>query len=214
MPPIRVLIVDDQQMVREGFQMLLEAVPEILVVGLAEHGRQALELIRQDPPEVVLLDVRMPQMNGVETVRLIRQEFPLVKVLMLTTFDDEEYILAALKHGANGYLLKDTPLAELILAIQTIYKGHTQLGPTIANKVMAGLHPKTPVTPSEEFDKLTPREREVLLLIAQGASNKEIGQRLYITEGTVKTHVTNILNRLNLRDRTQAAIYARDQNLL
>jgi DNA-binding NarL/FixJ family response regulator len=212
MEPIKLLIVDDQQMVREGFQMLLESVPQVAVVALAADGLEALSLVRAQLPDVVLMDVRMPRLNGVETLRILRQEFPQLKVLMLTTFDDEEYIYAALKLGAGGYLLKDTPLTELVSAIQTVYRGHTQLGPTIADKVLAGLPVRTHEPGAEST--LTPRELEVLKLIAQGASNKEIGQQLYITEGTVKTHVTNILNRLNLRDRTQAALYARERNLV
>lgn len=208
---IRVLLVDDQSLIRQGLRALLELEPDLQVVGEAENGQMALQQVQSLQPDVVLLDVRMPVMDGVAATRAIGQQFPGVKVLVLTTFDEDEYVTQALQHGAAGYLLKDTPSEELAQAIRAIYKGYTQLSPGILQKIIAKIQqpidaPTANLPPG--FADLTPREREVLKLIAQGASNREIAQTLYISEGTVKNHVTSILGRLNLRDRTQAAIFA------
>jgi len=155
----------------------------------------------------VLMDIRMPVMDGVAATKIIGNQFPDIKILVLTTFDNDEYISEALRCGARGYLLKDTPAREIISAIRSVHKGYTQFGPGIMEKVIAQLPSQSP-TPSPEIGKLTPREREVLQLIAQGSNNREIAQALYISEGTVKYHITNILGQLNLRDRTQAALFA------
>ncbi len=157
------------------------------------------------------MDVRMPVMDGVAATEVISQHFPAVKVLVLTTFDDDEYVSQAMRFGARGYLLKDTPLELLANAIRSVYLGYTQLGPGLFEKFLSPLGHSTtpkPLNPPPEFAELTPREREVLRLIATGASNQEIAESLYIAKRTVKNHVTNILGRLNLRDRTQAAIFA------
>lgn len=208
---IRVLLVDDQTLIRLGLKALLELETDLQVVGEAENGKTAIELVKQLQPDVVLMDVRMPVMDGVAATREISERFAATKILMLTTFDNDEYLAAALRYGAMGYLLKDTPSEELAAAIRAVYKGYTQLGPGLVEKIMAKFQANTPMpsaTPPTSWDELTPREQEVLRLIAKGASNREIAQALYISEGTVKNHVTNILNRLNLRDRTQAAIFA------
>lgn len=208
---IRVLLVDDQTLIRLGLKALLELETDLQVVGEAENGKTAIELVKQLQPDVVLMDVRMPVMDGVAATREISERFATTKILMLTTFDNDEYLAAALRYGAMGYLLKDTPSEELAAAIRAVYKGYTQLGPGLVEKIMAKFQANTPMpsaTPPASWDELTPREQEVLRLIAKGASNREIAQALYISEGTVKNHVTNILNRLNLRDRTQAAIFA------
>lgn len=206
---IRVLVVDDQSLIRQGLKALLELDPEITVVGEAENGQIALQLAQALHPDAILMDIRMPLMDGVAATRAILQELPQIKVLILTTFDDDEYVQAAINHGAMGYLLKDTPSEELAVAIHAVHKGYTQLGPGIVKKLLA----KSPLPPAKPapppvLQELTPRELEILHLIATGANNREIAQQLFISEGTVKNHVTNILNRLNLRDRTQAAIFA------
>ncbi|HEY9727585.1 MAG TPA: response regulator transcription factor [Chroococcales cyanobacterium] len=208
---IRVLLVDDQSLVRQGLKALLELEPDLQVVGEAENGQNAIALVETLQPDVVLMDIRMPVMDGVAATREIFRRFPDTKILVLTTFDDDEYVSEALRYGASGYLLKDTPSEELANAIRGVHKGYTQLGPGLIEKVMAKVSapaPMTTVTPPSGWEELTPREREVLRLIAHGASNREIAQALHISEGTVKNHVTNILSRLNLRDRTQAAIFA------
>ncbi|HYX14085.1 MAG TPA: response regulator transcription factor [Nostoc sp.] len=208
---IKVLLVDDQGLIRQGLRALLELEPDLEIVGEAENGEQAINLVAEFQPDVVLLDIRMPIMDGVAATREIQKRFAKTKILVLTTFDDDEYVSAALQNGAMGYLLKDTPSEELAVAIRAVYKGYTQLGPGIVKKLLTQFSNGTPTqsqpVPSS-LAELTPREKEVLRLIATGASNREIAQELYISEGTVKNHVTNILNRLNLRDRTQAAIWA------
>ncbi|MBH8562350.1 response regulator transcription factor [Nostoc sp. CENA67] len=208
---IKLLLVDDQSLIRQGLKALLELEPDIEVAGEAENGENAIDLVEQLQPDVVLMDIRMPVMDGVAATREIQKRFVGVKILVLTTFDDDAYVTAALQNGAIGYLLKDTPSEELAVAIRAVYKGYTQLGPGIVKKLLTQFStmPSTQATsvPSN-LAELTPREKEVLRLIATGASNREIAQQLYISEGTVKNHVTNILNRLDLRDRTQAAIIA------
>jgi DNA-binding NarL/FixJ family response regulator len=225
---IRVVIVDDQALLREGFQRLLEMGDAgITVAAMASNGQAALnELARLaqagTPADVVLMDVRMPQMDGVAATAQIQQRWPATRVIMLTTFDDEEYIVQGLRAGAKGYLLKDITLAELVAAIRAVHRGETLLQPAVTAKLVARLA-RAPEAPAPtgprsiaqvQFDELTEREREILHHLGLGASNREISERLFITEGTVKNHVSNILNKLGLRDRTQAAIYARDHGLV
>jgi DNA-binding NarL/FixJ family response regulator len=204
---IRVLLVDDQHLIRQGLKALLELEADLQVVGEAENGQTAVQQVAALQPDVVLMDIRMPIQDGVAATREICQRFAGTKVLVLTTFDDDEYVAQALRYGAMGYLLKDTPSEELATAIRLVHKGYTQLGPGLVEKVIAKVPAPAP-TQSPNLAELTPREQEVLRLIATGASNREIAQTLYLSEGTVKNHVTSILNRLNLRDRTQAAIFA------
>lgn len=202
---IRILLVDDQTIVHQGLKSLLEVQPDLQVVGWAETGQQALEQVTALQPDVVLMDVRMPVMDGVTATQLITQQFPQVKVLVLTTFSDDDYVVRALRCGARGYLLKDTQSEELAQAIRAIHKGCGQMGPGLMEKAIAPI--SSPTLPPE-LSQLTPRERDVLRLIVAGASNREIAATLFITEQTVKNHVTSILNRLGLRDRTQAAVFA------
>ncbi len=202
---IRVLLVDDQSIIREGLYSLLQAKEDIEVVGEAENGKLAVERALELQPDVVLMDVRMPIMDGVAATRNLQQKAPNIKVLVLTTFDDDDYITQAMKFGAKGYLLKDTPSEELAQAIRAVNKGYTQMGPGLFEKVMTAT-PHVEVPP--ELEQLTPREKEVLQLIAKGLNNREIAENLFISERTVKNHVNSILSRLNLRDRTQAAIFA------
>lgn len=202
---IRILLVDDQTIVHQGLKSLLEVQPDLQVVGWAETGQQALEQVAALQPDVVLMDVRMPVMDGVTATQLITQQFPAVKVLVLTTFSDDDYVVRALRCGAKGYLLKDTQSEELAQAIRAIHKGYVQMGPGLMEKAIAPI--SSPTLPPE-LGQLTPRERDVLRLIVAGANNREIAATLFITEQTVKNHVTSILNRLGLRDRTQAAVFA------
>ncbi len=208
---IKVLLVDDQSLIREGLKALLELEADLEIAGEAENGEIAINLVAQLKPDVILMDIRMPIMDGVAATKEILKQFPGTKILVLTTFDDDQYVTAALQNGAMGYLLKDTPSEQLAVAIRAVDQGYTQLGPGIVQKLLTQFpsvvpNQMLPVPPS--LTELTPREKEVLRLIATAASNREIAQKLYISEGTVKNHVTNILNRLNLRDRTQAAIFA------
>jgi DNA-binding NarL/FixJ family response regulator len=210
---IRVLLVDDQSIIRQGLKALLELESDLTVIADAENGQIAIEKVKTlqasaQGPDVVLMDIRMPVMDGVAATREICQRFPASKVLVLTTFDDDTYVAEALCVGAMGYLLKDTPSEELAAAIRSVHKGYTQLGPGIFQKVLAKVPEISSAPMPSNLAELTLREQDVLRLIASGASNREIAQQLYITEGTVKNHVTNILGRLGLRDRTQAAIYA------
>ncbi|MEM7727080.1 MAG: response regulator transcription factor [Cyanobacteria bacterium P01_A01_bin.45] len=208
---VRLLLVDDQEIIRQGIKSLLESQSDFEVVGEAENGQQGISQVELLHPDIILMDVRMPIMDGIAATKAIIQKFPGAKILILTTFDDEEYICEGMQFGAKGYLLKDTPLELLANAIRLVHAGHTHLGPGLFQKIIPSI-PETAIannsTPPHELQKLTPREKEVLRLIAKAASNKEIAEKLFITERTVKNHVTNILTRLNLRDRTQAAIFA------
>ncbi len=205
---IRVLIVDDQVIIQQGLTSILETKPNIQVVGTADNGQTALNQVELLQPDVVLMDVRMPVMDGVIAIQQITQRFSQVKVLVLTTFDDDEYVLQAMRYGARGYLLKDTRSDELAEAIRSIHKGYTHMGPGLFEKTLVAPIVSDPSPLPAEFAELTPREREVLQLIAIGASNREIAEALCISERTVKNHVSNILNCLNLRDRTQVALLA------
>lgn len=203
---ISILLVDDENLIRRGLKALLNLEKDLEVVGEAENGQNAIIQVEKLHPNVVLMDVRMPIMDGVAATKEICSRFPETKVLVLTTFDTDEYVSKALKFGAAGYLLKDTPCEELAQAIIAVHKGYTQLGPTIGKKFIDHL-PIVTQTPLI-WQELTPREQEILQLIAGGATNREIAQKLYIAEKTVKNHVTNILSQLNMRDRTQAAVWA------
>lgn len=235
--PVRVLVVDDQQLMRDGLASLLSIQEGIEVVGTAADGQEAIDQALRLQPDVVLMDVRMPVMDGITATGHLRRQLPACQVLMLTTFDDEEYIVKALIAGASGYLLKDIPSHDLARAIQLAHRGIYQLEPTVAGKLVGTLtnsvssttqnNPALPgrhtesaavkgvsaksnhtFTVPDDMRDLTEREMDVLRLIATGATNREIAEKLYISEGTVKNHVSNILNCLGLRDRTQAAIYA------
>jgi DNA-binding NarL/FixJ family response regulator len=205
---IRILLVDDQHIIRQGLKSMLESNAEMQVIGEAENGQRAIEQIPTLQPDIVLMDIRMPVMDGVAATGAITQQYPDIKVLILTTFDDDEYVSQAMRLGAKGYLLKDTEPEELMLAIRSVYKGHTQLGPGLFEKALTSATPVTYVEPPPELAQLTPRELDVLRLIASGANNREIAESLFLSENTVKNYVTNILSRLNLRDRTQAALFA------
>jgi DNA-binding NarL/FixJ family response regulator len=203
---IRLLLVDDESLIRRGLKALLKLEADLEIVGEGENGIDAIAKVESLQPDVVLMDIRMPIMDGVAATRQICQQFSNTKILVFTTFADEDYVAQALRYGAAGYLLKDTPSEELAQAIRMVHKGYTQLGPGIG-KVMEQI-PATSKSIPPGWDELTPRELDILKLIAKGASNREIAETLYIAEKTVKNNVTRILSRLNLRDRTQAAIIA------
>jgi DNA-binding NarL/FixJ family response regulator len=215
MTDIQVLIVDDQRLVREGIASLLEIQDGITVIGIAADGQQAIAQAKDMLPDVILIDVRMHVMDGIQATERIRAQLPECKVLMLTTFDDEEYIIKSLRAGAYGYLLKDTPAESLAQAIKLTYAGIYQLAPSVAGKLIGNWQMSTTERQPEPVKHdLTERELDVLRLLATGASNREIAEKLIVSEGTVKNHISNILSRLGLRDRVQAALYARDHQLI
>lgn len=215
---IRVLLVDDQALFREGLQTLLSVHSDIQVIGQAGNGLEAVQVATRERPDVVLMDVRMPLMDGVRATRRIVDALPGCRVIVLTTFDDDEIIFDALRTGAVGYLLKDVASVKLVEAIRATARGESILEPSVAAKVIAEFTRVSNMIPSSDMDQLvdplSEREQEILCLIAHGASNKEIAGRLFITEGTVKNHVTHILRKLDVRDRTQAALKARELGLL
>ena len=212
---VTVLLVDDQALFREGMRTLLSVEPGIEVVGEAADGQEALRQVRRLAPQVILMDLRMPVMNGVESTRRIRAEAPESRIIVLTTFDDEEDVFEALRAGAVGYLLKDAPRGKLMEAIAAAAKGESFLQPSVAAKVVAQFSRMTAARPAvpPPADPLSERELEVLRHLAQGMSNKEIATALGIAEGTAKNHMTNILGKLGVLDRTQAALRARDLGL-
>jgi DNA-binding NarL/FixJ family response regulator len=212
---IRLLLVDDQLIIRQGLRSLLDAKLDLEVVGEAENGQEAIAQVAALHPDVVLMDVRMPIMDGVAATRLISQQFCATKILVLTTFDDDEYVFQAMRSGAKGYLLKDTHSNDLAAAIRAVYNGYSQLSPGLLEKIMKAAPPKILPSSTAQTSHLPPalaglttREREIICLIVEGASNREIAETLYISERTVKNHMTRILSQLNVRDRTQAAMVA------
>lgn len=202
---IRLFIVDDQALIRDGLRSLLSRQPDMDVRGDAANGAEFLTQLEalspEERPHVVLLDIRMPVMDGIVTTQQLRSCFPIIRILILTTFDDDVDVAQAMRAGAHGYLLKSTPSQDLAIAIRSIYQGYSYLGPGLMEKIF------TPVAPNLPIPDLTPREQEILQLIATGANNREIAATLFISERTVKNYVTNILQRLGLRNRTQAALY-------
>lgn len=233
---IRVLIVDDQTLIREGIRKLLELEPDLDIVGTASDGAIALHCFEQlyaqgTPPDVILMDIRMPHMDGIASTRAIKSRWPDSHIVILTTFDDVELIQAGLQAGALGYMLKDATSEQLTATVRAAARGQVLLQPDIASKAFAtfaapaSMPSNTPSSASQHsphvqqnadmayVESLTGREREILSQVAKGASNRQIGETLFITEGTVKNHMSNILAKLGLRDRTQAALYAREQGL-
>lgn len=210
---IHVLLVDDQAIVRQGLKALLSLEADVQIVGEAAQGREAVEIAQRlvttpNAVDVVLMDIRMPVMDGVAATRELLRQHSTLKVLILTTFEEDELVQQAVHAGAVGYLLKDTPSEEVAQAIRAVHRGYAQFGPGILPKMVVTTAPSLPPELPPGFAELTPREREVLALIGQGANNREIAEALFLSEGTVKNHVTNILGRLGLRDRTQAALIA------
>ena len=219
MTAIRVLVVDDQALVRTGFSMILSAEDDIEVVGQATDGVEALTQVQALRPDVVLMDIRMPNMDGVEATRRLAGPDAVdpVKVLILTTFDLDDYVYAALQAGASGFLLKDTPAEDLVKAVQVIAAGDALIAPSVTRRLIqefASRAPAEPAAPAPALDLLTERELEVLRQLARGCSNQEIAEALYVGETTVKTHVGRILMKLHLRDRVQAVVLAYEVGLV
>jgi len=210
--PIRVVIVDDQGMVRAGFTSLLATEPDIEVVGDAGDGEAAVELVSRLLPDVTLMDIRMPVLDGIAATRRLVEQQVATKVLVLTTFDLDEYVFEALRAGASGFLLKDAPAEELAAAIRVVAGGESLLAPVVTRRVIDAFvrraAPPSRAPVDARLQTLTPRELEVLGLIARGLSNSDIADRLYVSEGTTKTHVSNVLAKLGLRDRVQAVVFA------
>ena len=215
---IRLLIVDDQELVRTGFRLFLETKDDLEVIGEAGDGHEAIEQARTLRPDVILMDIRMPRMDGVEaTARLIAAGIePPPRVLVLTTFDLDEYVFGALRAGAAGFLLKDAPRERLVEAIRVVHSGEALLSPSITRRLIEDFAARTdPLGPPPALlDEITPREREVLLLVARGLSNREIAKRLTVTEATVKSHIGSILLKLGLRDRVQAVVFAYEHGII
>jgi DNA-binding NarL/FixJ family response regulator len=214
---IRVLIVDDQTLVREGFRMILDAQEDIEVVGEAADGLEASAQARALRPDVVLMDVRMPGRDGLEATREILREMPETHVLILTTFDLNEYVYEAMKAGASGFLLKDVPRSQLIEGVRTVADGDALLAPAITRRLIEQFVRRPPASVRAlpaKLDELTPREAEVLKLVAQGHSNAEIAAELYVSDATVKTHVAHALTKLDLRDRVHAVVFAYESGLI
>ena len=205
---IRVLVADDQSMIRAGFRMLLTGEQDIDVVAEASNGFEAVEKAARFQPTVVLMDIRMPELDGIQATRRILAADTLARILILTTFDLDEYVYEALRAGASGFVLKDDPPEQLIAAIRTVAAGDALLSPAVTNRVIKQFADTDRPDPPKEFEELSTREREVFRLIARGLSNGEIAQELFISETTVKTHVTHVLHKLNLRDRVQAVVLA------
>jgi len=215
MAPLRILLADDQALLRTGFRMVIESQEDLEVVSEAADGDEAVSKTVKFDPDVVLMDVRMPRMDGIEATRRIVAEAPRSKVLILTTFDLDEYAFSGLRAGASGFLLKDVPPEQLLGAIRSVAGGDAVVAPRVTRRLLSTFADQLPVDglePSPDrnpaLDELTPREREVLLEVAQGQSNAEIAERLVLTEATVKTHVGRILSKLDLRDRVQIVIFA------
>ncbi len=208
---ITILIVDDHAIVRQGLRTYLDLQPDMAVVGEASNGNEAVAMVKELLPDIVLMDLVMPNGNGVDATRAVAALSPSTRVIVLTSFSEDEQVFASIKAGAQGYLMKDVLPQELVRAIRTVSKGEAQLDPEIARKLMQEFTNPQPSTPKHD---LTERELEVLRLIAQGKSNKEISEDLVLSEKTVKTHVSNILQKLHLSDRTQAAVYALRQKIV
>jgi DNA-binding NarL/FixJ family response regulator len=213
---IKIILVDDQELVRTGFRMVLEAQPDLAVVGEAADGLDAVDLARRQPADVMIMDVRMPRLDGVEATRRICAAAGRPRVLMLTTFDLDEYVFAGLRAGASGFLLKDVPPAELLFAIRSVHAGDSVVAPSTTRRLIDRFVPLLPSAgpPPADLTELTEREREVLVQVAGGLSNAEIATRLFVSEATVKTHVGRILAKLGLRDRVQAVVLAYECGLV
>jgi two-component system, NarL family, response regulator LiaR len=205
---IRVLICDDQTIVSEGLRVILSADPEIEVVGIANDGAEAVEQVARLKPDVVLMDLKMPVINGIQATRLIHEQQPGMRVLVLTTYDADEWVFDAIRSGASGYLLKDTPREGLLAAVKGTAAGQTHVDPAVAGKLFSHVSQGSQPPPPALANALTERERDVLRLLARGLSNPDIAERLFLSEGTVRNYVSSIFDKLGVSDRTQAAVLA------
>ncbi len=206
--PIKVLICDDQEIVCEGLEHILESDPEIKVVGIANNGAEALQLIPIHFPDLILMDLKMPVMNGVVAIRKIREQFPHIRVLVLTTYDDDEWLFDAIRSGAAGYLLKDRPRNELVNAIKGTFYGNTYIDPVVAGKLLTNVAQYHVPRQAASTIPFTDREKEILQLLVLGLSNADIAQRLFLSEGTVRNYTSVIFTKLDVSDRTQAVVVA------
>lgn len=214
---INVLIADDQELIRQSLQIVLDSKPDITVIDAVPNGQAVIESIRRQTPDVILMDVRMPKMDGVQCTKIIKDNYPEVKIIILTTFDDDEYVYNALKYGASGYLLKGISMNELENAIKTVYSGKAMINPDIATKVLKLFSQMAQAdyaisVGNKDVEKLTRTEWKIIVQVSTGAANKEIAEALRLSEGTVRNYLSAILNKLNLRDRTQLAIWAIQTN--
>ena len=210
---IKVLIADDQELIRESLKIILDVNNDIKVVGLAEDGRKVLELLNKTLPDVILMDIRMPELDGVQCTKAVKEKFPDVKIIILTTFDDDEYVFYALKYGASGYLLKGCSVQELTSAVYTVMNGGSILNPGVITKVVRLFNQMAQTSIKPELDdrnikNLNRTERSIASLVGRGLSNKEIAEALFLSEGTIRNALSSALSKLNLRDRTQLAIWA------
>jgi len=209
---IKVLIADDQELIRQSLLIVLSVKEEISVIGTAENGKKVLEFLKKEKPDVILMDIRMPEMDGVQCTKIIKERYPQIKIIILTTFDDDEFVFSALKYGASGYLLKEISMTELDKAIHTVYHGGAMINPGIASKVvelfseMAQSNYDITIE-AQNVDEITDAEWKIIKLVGRGMSNKEIADKIMLSEGTVRNYISTILNKLNLRDRTQLAIW-------
>ena len=211
---IRVLIADDQEIVREGFKRILETDPEIQVVATAVDGQEALDLIEVYNPDLVLMDLKMPRLNGVQAIRRLRESHPDLPILVLTTYMDDKWLFDAIKSGASGYLMKDRPRIELLEAIHGTMDGDSYIDPSVAGKILSNIASSPVIESPERSYNLSEREQEILNLLAQGLSNADISQRLYLSEGTVRNYTSTLFAKLGVSDRTQAVILALRQGLV
>lgn len=212
---IKVMLVDDEQLIRSGLKIMLETYPDIEVIHQAGNGREAFECCKKEVPDVVLMDIRMPVSTGIEGTKLIKEAYPEVKIVMVTTFQDTEYIVEAMQYGASGYLLKDSSYEAIYDGIKVALSGKVVMDATVSEKLV--MQPKAPASSTEKTDissfGLTEREIELIRLVSQGLNNKEISEALFLSEGTVKNNISTILSKLALRDRTQLVIFAYDHHI-
>ena len=210
---VKILIADDQELIRDSLKIILDMNSDIKVVGVAENGRKVLDLIRKNLPDIILMDIRMPELDGVQCTKAVKEKFPDVKIIILTTFDDDEYVFYALKYGASGYLLKGCSVQELTSAVHTVMNGGSILNQSVLTKVVKLFNQLAQTRIAPELDGgnielLNRTERNVVNLVGRGLSNKEIAETLFLSEGTIRNALSSVLSKLNLRDRTQLAIWA------
>ena len=209
---IKVLIADDQELIRQSLQIVLSIKEGISVIGTAENGKKVMEVLKKEKPDVILMDIRMPEMDGVQCTKAIKERYPEVKIIILTTFDDDEFVFSALKYGASGYLLKGISMDELDKAIHTVYKGGAMINPEIATKVVEQFSEMAQsnydiMIEAQNVEDITEAEWDIIKLVGWGLSNREIADKVMLSEGTVRNYISTILSKLNLRDRTQLAIW-------